>query len=77
MNSNFSPETINSPPIPLRYISRRRNDFNDLRLEKTYNYYIKNLVKSGTTSILRSTQRDSEATKIYSCLLYTSDAADE
>jgi hypothetical protein len=61
----FSPETIDYTTTQKRYVSHKRNDFNDLRLENTYDYYINNLVKSGTTSILRSTQSDSEATWIY------------
>ncbi|MFK8009877.1 MAG: IS4 family transposase [Saprospiraceae bacterium] len=65
MNTNFSPETIDTTTTQKRYVSRKRNDFNDLRLENTYDYYINNLVKSGATSILQSTQSDSEATRIY------------
>ena len=65
MNPNFSPETVASLPIPRRYISRKRNDFNDARLAKTYNHYHTHLVKSGTTSIIRSTQSNREAVRIY------------
>lgn len=65
MNTNYRPETAKSFSIPKSYISRRRNDFNDLRLEKTYVSYLGRVVKSGKVSILQSTQTESEATKIY------------
>ena len=65
MNTNFNPETTNSFSIPKNYTSRKRNDFNDLRLEKTYSYYIESVVRSGKVSISQSTQDESEATRVY------------
>lgn len=65
MNTNFNPETANIFSIPKNYTSRKRNDFNDLRLEKTYSYYLERVVKSGKVSILQSTEVESEATRVY------------
>jgi len=65
MNTNFSPETAKNFSIPKNYLSRKRNAFNDLRLEKTYSYYLESVLKSGKASILQSTQTESEATRIY------------
>lgn len=65
MNTNFSPETAKNFSFPKNYISRKRNDFNDSRLENTYSYYVESVVTSGKVSILQSTQNESEATKIY------------
>lgn len=49
MNTNFNPETAKNFSVPKSYISRKRNDFNDLRLEKTYTYYLENVIRSGST----------------------------
>ena len=65
MNPNFSPETVANLPTSKRYISRKRNDFNDARLAKTYDYYHAHLEKRGTSSISRSTQSNKEAVRIY------------
>lgn len=65
MNTNFNPETANNFSVSKNYLSRKRNDFNDLRLEKTYTYYLENVIRSGSTSILQSTETESEATRIY------------
>ena len=65
MNTNFNPETAKNFLVPKNYTSRKRNDFNDLRLGKTYSYYLESVVRSGKVSILRSTQDESEATRVY------------